>query len=626
MMFAWFERLIDPFQPYDDTKPPAAGLRDFFAEMLVPARWVVGWSLILSLIVAVADALMIYFAGDIVTRLANSTPETFWDAEGDTVFWMLVVVILVRPVAAIIDRLLIGQGFFPNMGALIRWRGHRHVLRQSTGFFADDFAGRIANKQMQMAPAFVEVVFQMLDAVWYSLVFFVVSALLFVEIDARLLIPLALWFALYVAAAFYFVPRIAAVGKAVAEARSRLSGRVVDSYTNIQTVKLFAHAQREETYAREAIEDMRDHVARMTRLHTWLSIVLVILNTILFVGVIGYSVMLWSWGAVAVGAVAAGAALALRLQTMTEWIMWTLSGLFENIGVVQEGLETISQPLRLQDAPGAPALALTQGRVAFDDVAHRYGRGAQFQGKGVGVEGVDLEIAAGEKVALVGPSGAGKSTLVNLLLRFFDPETGRVLIDGHDISTVDQESLRAEIGMVTQDTSLLHRSIHDNIAYGWREQRAMSPEAMREAVIAAARKVSAHEFIEGLSDREGRRGYDAMVGERGVKLSGGQRQRVALARVVLKDAPILVLDEATSALDSEVEAAILEAMETLTRGKTVIAIAHRLSTIAQMDRIVVMDRGRIVEQGTHTALLAAGGLYSRLWSRQSGGFLAKAAS
>lgn len=623
-MFAWFERLIDPYQAYDDSRPPPDKLGAFFVENLRPARGLLAASLALSFIVAVSDALLVYFAGDLVDRLTSSTPETFWRDHGDAVLMMVGVLCVLRPVAAGVDRLLMGQGFFPNMGALVRWRTHRHMLRQSVGFFSDDFAGRIANKQIQIAPSFGDVVFQLLDAIWYSLIFVIGVMFVFGDLDGRLLIPLGIWFVLYLSAAFYFVPRIGAAGKEVAEARSRLAGRIVDSYTNIQTVKLFAHAQREERYAREAIDDMRWHLQQMTRLHTLLTFALLAVNTVLIVGVIGYAVVLWADMAITVGAIAAAAALVFRLQGMTEWIMWTLSMLFENIGVVQEGVETVSQPLRLTDKPSAPSLTVERAAVRFDAVSHQYGRGAQFSGAGVGVDSVTLDIAPGEKVGLVGRSGAGKSTLVNLLLRFFDPENGRVLIDGTDIAAVRQESLRAAVGMVTQDTSLLHRSIQDNIAYGWPLAETASPEAVRAAVVDAAKRVSAHEFIERLRDSDGREGYDAFVGERGVKLSGGQRQRIALARVVLKDAPILILDEATSALDSEVEAAILQALDDLMRGKTVIAIAHRLSTIAKMDRIVVLDRGRIVEQGRHEDLMAAAGLYAGLWARQSGGFIAAA--
>ncbi len=405
-------------------------------------------------------------------------------------------------------------------------------------------------------------------------------------------------------------PRITRLGKEVAGARSTLAGRIVDSYSNIQTVKLFAHAEREEGYAREALEDFRWTFARQLRLFTLLTMAMAVLSTVLIGGVLGYAIWLWSLGAITIGPIAAASALVLRLNGMVEWIMWTLSTLFQNIGTVQEGMETVSQPLRLKDRPGAPRLKLTGGEVRFENVTHLYGRRG-----GGGVCEINLTVSAGERVGLVGRSGAGKSTLVNLVLRFFDPDQGRVLIDGQDLAACQQESVRAQISMVTQDTALLHRSIRDNILYG-------RPDATDDEVWEAARKVRADEFIPALADQLGRSGLDAHVGERGVRLSGGQRQRVALARAVLKDAPILILDEATSALDSEVEAAIQDSLEELMAGKTVIAIAHRLSTIQRMDRIVVMDNGGIVEQGSHAELLASEGLYARLWARQSGGFIA----
>ena len=613
-VFSFFERLIDPYQPYDDSRPPPSTLLKFYGYFLRPMRKLLLVSLALGFVIAVTEALLIAFAGDLVDRLTASTPETFWADNGDAVIFMIVVSLILRPLAIVIDSLVMGQGFFPNIGALIRWRTHRHMLRQSVGFFSDDFAGRIANKQIQLAPALNDSVFQMVDTIWFATVFLIGTMVILASNDLRLLLPLGLWFAVFVATAWWFVPRITKVGQEVAEARSRLAGRIVDSYTNIQTVKLFAHAEREEEYARDAMEDFRWTFARQTRLYTTLTVMMTVLSVLLIGGVLGYSVWLWSIGAVSVGVVAAAGALVLRLNGMVDWIMWTLSMLFQNIGTVMEGMETVSQPLRLADKPGAPELTAAQFGVRFDGVSHHYGREKAARSGAGGVEEVRLEIQPGERVGLVGRSGAGKSTLVNALLRFFDVEKGRILIDGTDIASVRQESLRASIGMVTQDTSLLHRSVLDNILYG-------DPTATREQAIEAAKKVSAHDFILDLEDRDGRTGYDAHVGERGVKLSGGQRQRVALARVVLKNAPILVLDEATSALDSEVEAAILEAMQTLMADRTVIAIAHRLSTIAAMDRIVVMDQGRIVEQGPHDALLAAGGIYAGLWTRQSGGFL-----
>ncbi|GMG84261.1 ABC transporter ATP-binding protein [Paralimibaculum aggregatum] len=614
-MFRFFETLIDPYQPYDETAEIPNRLIPFCRRFLYPARWVLLASMVLGLIFAISEALLLRFAGQLVDILTEAQPDRLWQDHGDTLLVMIAVVILVRPLSVIVESFVSGQGYYAPMGALVRWRTHRKMLRQSLSFFSDDFAGRVANKQLQLAPSLNDATHQLAQEMWYAGVYLLGAAVILAETDLRLVAPLALWFAGTVAVAVWFVPRITRAGKAVAEARSDLAGRIVDSYTNIQTVKLFAHAEREEEYAREAMEAFRWVFHAQTRLYTWLNIWLSALSILLIGGVVGYGVWLWSLGAISVGPIAAASALVMRLSGMVEWIMWSLSMLFQNIGTVQEGMEMVSKPLGLKDRPGAPALKLERGEIRFDHVTHQYGRDRRETGGAGGVADVSLTIRGGERVGLVGRSGAGKSTLVNLALRFFDPDDGRVLIDGQDLADCQQDSVRRQISMVTQDTALLHRSIRDNIAYG-------RPEATEAELWEAAAKVHADEFIPGLVDREGRRGLDAHVGERGVRLSGGQRQRIALARAVLKNAPILILDEATSALDSEVEAAIQEAMADLMAGKTVVAIAHRLSTIQSMDRIVVLDRGRIIEEGSHEALLETGGLYARLWKRQSGGFLA----
>ena len=607
-MLRYFETLIDPYQKYDERAELPNRLLPFYLAMLWPARKLIAISLVLGLIFALAEAAMLRYAGQLVDVLSATEPSRLWEEHSTLLITMMVVAMLLRPTVWILDNLVMTQGFYAPMGALIRWRTHRKVLRQSLSFFTDDFAGRIANKQIQLAPAMNDSVHQMIEAIWYASIYLVGVALVLGETDPRLLVPFGLWFAGFVAVAIWFVPRVTARGKAVADARSTLAGRIVDSYTNIQTVKLFAHGREEEEYARQAMEDFRWVFHAQARLYTYLTIAMCGLQIILFVGVIGYAVYLWTESAITVGAVSAAVALVLRLLGMMDWIMWTLSMLFENIGTVQEGMETVSQPLRLKDRSDAKPLTLTEGAVRFDGVTHKYG------GRAGGVEDLVLEIKGGERVGLVGRSGAGKSTFVNLVLRFFDPDQGQVLIDGQDLAGCTQESVRQHISMVTQETALLHRSIRDNIRYG-------RPEATDEQIWQAARLVSADQFIPDLVDQHDRWGLDAHVGERGVRLSGGQRQRIALARAVLKDAPILILDEATSALDSEVEAAIQTELQTLMDGKTVIAIAHRLSTIQRMDRIVVLEDGRIAEQGTHDALIGQNGLYARFWARQSGGMI-----
>jgi ATP-binding cassette, subfamily B, multidrug efflux pump len=500
------------------------------------------------------------------------------------------------------------QTIFGNYPMLVRWLAHRWMLGQSMSFYQDEFAGRVAQKVMQTALAIRETVTKLTEVFVYVVVYFVGAMVLVGQAEPWLMAPLVLWLAGYIVLLVHFVPKLRQVSMEQADARAEMTGRVVDSYTNIQTVKLFAHSRREQAYAKDAMNGFMVTVHRQMRLATSLTVLLHTLNAMLLAGIAGLAVYAWHQALISLGVIAVAIAVVMRIRAMSNWVLWEVGSLFENIGTVQDGINTLARSPEVVDRPDAAELVVPKGEIRFERVTFHYGKEA-----GV-IEGLDLVIRPGEKVGLVGRSGAGKSTLVNLLLRFYDPEAGRILIDGQDIALVTQESLRSQIGMVTQDTSLLHRSIRDNIRYG-------SPDASQVLVEAAARRAHAHDFILELEDQKGRRGYDAFVGERGVKLSGGQRQRIAIARVLLKNAPILVLDEATSALDSEVEAAIQEQLETLMEGKTVIAIAHRLSTIAMLDRLVVMDQGRIVEVGSHQELVAADGLYASLWRRQSGGLL-----
>ncbi|MCK0168766.1 ABC transporter ATP-binding protein/permease [Jannaschia sp. S6380] len=607
-MFRYFEELVDPYAPQaeDDTPPPRLWpfLRDYsrpFAGVFVAAG-------AMSVVVAAVEIWLIFYMGRLVDLLSNTTPSAFLAEHGWEMAAVALFILLVRPALQAADVLLLNNTILPNYGTAMRWRAHKHVLRQSVGWFENDFAGRIANRIMQAPPAAGEAVFQVFDAITFALAYLVGAAVLLFGADPRLVIPLAIWFVLYGVLVRWTVARVGPASKASSDARSMTTGRVVDAYTNIHSVKLFAHEGKELDYARDAIETTRRTFAREMRIFTIMDVALVMLNGLLIVGVVGWGVALWVSGSATVGVVAAATALVLRLNAMTGWIMWALTSFFRSLGVVEEGMETIAQPIHLTDAPGAAPLRLERGAIAFEGVTHLYG------GAKGGVTDLTLHIAPGEKVGVIGRSGAGKSTLVKLLLRFYDPEQGRIVLDGQDIRQVTQTSLRHAVGMVQQDSSLLHRSVADNIRYG----RA---DATDDEVRAAARKAQAEEFIADLQDQEGRTGYAAQVGERGVKLSGGQRQRIALARVILKDAPILVLDEATSALDSEVEAAIQDTLYGMMEGKTVIAIAHRLSTIAAMDRILVIDDGRITEEGTHEDLLAQGGLYASFWARQSGGFI-----
>ncbi|MEL6957422.1 MAG: ABC transporter ATP-binding protein [Pseudomonadota bacterium] len=607
-MFRYFENLIDPYAPYAEENVPPTRLWPFLWGYLKPFKRVFWIAAIMSIIVAAIEIWLIAYMGRLVDLIAPGGEETVWRDHGLEFALVGLFLLTLRPVLQVVDVALLNQTILPNVGTLVRWRAHRHVLRQSAGWFENDFAGRIANRIMQTPPAAGEVAFQIFDAVTFALAYIVGAAILLLGADPRLLLPLLIWIVLYVALVRWTVVRVGPASKASSDARSEVTGRVVDSYTNIHSVKMFAHHDREVMYAKDAIENARQTFIREMRLFTIMDVSLVLLNGFLIVSVVGWGLYLWANGLASAGIVAAAAALTLRLNAMTGWIMWAVTSLFRELGVVSEGMETIAQPITLLDAKDAPDLKVTAGGIEIEDLHHHYGRA---QG---GLEALNLSIPPGQKVGLVGRSGAGKSTLVKLLLRFYDAEGGSISVDGQNISAVTQDSLRMAIGMVQQDSSLLHRSVRENILYG-------RPDATEAEMIAAAKQAEAHDFIVDLEDAEGRKGYDAQVGERGVKLSGGQRQRISLARVILKNAPILLLDEATSALDSEVEAAIQETLYGLMEGKTVIAIAHRLSTIARMDRIIVLDDGRIIEDGTHDELLALNGLYAGFWARQSGGFL-----
>ncbi len=606
-MFRYFENLIDPFVAYEQVNTPPTRLWPFMLGYSQPFKRVFVLAALMSVMVAAVEVGLIFYMGRVVDLLGSS-PAEFWQAHGTELIVVAALILFIRPILQLVDVLLLNNTILPNFGTLIRWRAHKHVLRQSVGWFENDFAGRIANRVVQTPPAAGEVVFQVFDAISFSIAYMIGAAILLMAADPRLLLPLLIWLVFYGALVRWTVKRVGPASQAASDARSTVTGRVVDSYTNIHSIKIFAHDTQEQDYAREAIAETRRTFQIEMRIFTIMDAALVALNGVLIVGVVGWAILLWAQGSATVGVVAAATALTLRLNAMTGWIMWALTSFFRELGIVAEGLQTIAQPIDLLDESDAQPLRLGNGQIEIRDLSHHYGREAG------GLDHVNLTIKPGEKIGLIGRSGAGKSTLVKLLLRFYDVEQGAILIDGQDISKVTQDSLRSHIGMVQQDSALLHRSVRANILYG-------RPDATEDQMIAAAKQAEAHEFILDLQDPEGRTGYDAHVGERGVKLSGGQRQRVTLARVILKDAPILLLDEATSALDSEVEASIQETLYGMMQGKTVIAIAHRLSTIAQMDRILVMDGGRIVEQGGHSELLAQGGLYAQFWARQSGGFL-----
>ncbi|MCK9684331.1 ABC transporter ATP-binding protein [Scleromatobacter humisilvae] len=605
-MFGYFERLVDPW-PDGEPPPPPNGVFPFiWACSAGVRRFVLGMTLLTATIGAF-EALLFAVMGHVVDWLSHVQPAQLWSQERGKLL-LLAALLTLSPLLVAVQASLKYQTLFGNFPMRLRWNFHRMMLAQSMSFYQDEFAGRVAAKVMQTALGVRDVVTTITDILVFVVIYFVTMIAVVGGFDLWLLGPFLAWLALYGCALRYFVPRLGKVGQLQADARSLMTGRITDAYTNISTVKLFSHARREASYAKQAMQEFIVTAYQQGRYITGIEIVNHVLSMGLIMSTAGVTLWLWTQGRVGVGAVAASTALALRLNGISHWIMWELASLFENIGTVTDGMNTLSRPHAIVDAPDATELAVPRGEVKFEDVGFAYG------GKRQVIDRFSLTIKPGEKIGLVGRSGAGKSTLVNLLLRFYDVESGRLLIDGQDVSRVTQNSLRAHVGMVTQDTSLLHRSVRDNILYG-------RPDATEAEMIAASGRAEAGEFIATLADAKGRKGYDAHVGERGVKLSGGQRQRIAIARVMLKDAPILLLDEATSALDSEVEAAIQASLYSLMEGKTVIAIAHRLSTIAAMDRLVVLDKGRIVEEGDHRSLLAKGGLYARLWAHQSGGFL-----
>ncbi|EKO3393546.1 ABC transporter ATP-binding protein [Vibrio fluvialis] len=606
-MYKKFESFTQAF-PQDEPQRPPNTLWAFCRHYTKGYEKPLMVMALLSTTIAIIEVSLFGFMGQLVDWLSTSNPETFLEENRHTLISLSLLLLVGMPILVSIYSLLIHQTMLGNYPMSIRWLAHRYLLKQSLSFYQDEFAGRIATKVMQTALSVRETVMKTLDVFVYVAVYFTAMVVMLAQADWRLMIPMLLWLAAYIMIQVRFVPKLKKVSAEQADARSLMTGRIVDSYTNIATVKLFSHSRRETEYAEEGMEGFLDTVYRQMRLVTGFNIWVEISNYILVFTIAAMSIYLWMTSAITVGAIAIAISLALRINGMSKWIMWEVGGLFENMGTVVDGMHMLSKPIAIQDKPNAKALQVSQGGIEFDDVSFHYG-----ENKGV-IDHLNLTIKPGEKVGVVGRSGAGKSTLVNLLLRFHDVESGSIRIDGQDISAVTQDSLRSEIGMVTQDTSLLHRSIRDNILYS-------NPTASEDDLLRATQQAHAHEFIENLTDPFGNVGYDAQVGERGVKLSGGQRQRIAISRVLLKDAPLLVLDEATSALDSEVEAAIQESLNELMQGKTVIAIAHRLSTIAAMDRLIVLDKGQIVEQGTHQQLIDHNGIYAHLWAHQTGGFI-----
>ena len=609
-MFSLFERLVHPY-PDAVPAPPPRGFLPFVWACSRGLRGYIGAMTLFTAATGVFEALLFAMLGRIVDWLGAVEPTRLWTDQRHNLL-LLVAVLLGSTLLIALQSIYKHQTLAGNFPMLLRWNFHRLMLSQSMHFYQDEFAGRIATKVMQTALAVRDVWMILGDILVFVVIYFVTMVVVVGGFNAWLLLPFLGWVLLYVVVMYFFVPRLSRTARDQADARSLMTGRITDAYTNIATVKLFSHAGREASHARSAMQEFMTTVHAQMRLVTGFEVMNHLLGITLILCTAGVALALWIQGQLGVGAVAAATAMALRLNGISHWVMWEMASLFEHVGTVQDGMNTLSRPHAVQDRADAVPLVVSRGEVRFEQVGFGYGGTSKI------IDGLSLHIRPGEKIGLVGRSGAGKSTIVNLLLRFYDLESGRILIDGQDISHTTQDSLRAQVGMVTQDTSLLHRSVRDNILYG-------RPQASDAEMEAAARRAEAFDFIQGLVDKAGRRAFDAHVGERGVKLSGGQRQRIAIARVMLKDAPILLLDEATSALDSEVEVAIQASLDRLMQGKTVVAIAHRLSTIAAMDRLIVLDQGRIVEQGDHRSLLAQGGLYARLWAHQSGGFLGEEA-
>jgi len=604
----FLENLVDPYIDYSDNDVPPNKIGAFLLSFFQPFRQLIIINALFSFATAAAEVFLIYYLGHLVDLISNNEPSTFWAEHGVELAIVVLFILILRPLLQTLDTALIKNAIQPNVAALGRWRSHQHVLKQPVGWFESDFAGRIANRVVQMPAALGDLIFQVMNAMTFTVAYMFGAGILLANAHPMLLLPLCIWLVLYIVLLRWSLKRVRPAARASSAARSRTLGFIVDSYSNINSVKLFSHTQRETDTATDIFESHRQTYMTENRIVTAMDAGLVLLNGVLIVSVVGCALYMWTNGITSVGVVASAGALALRINAMTGWILGALSSFFRSLGVVSEGMETVAQPIHMKDATAAEDLALSKGGIKVDNLSHHYGH------ESGGLHHVSFTIKPGEKVGLVGRSGAGKSTLVKALLRLFDVEKGHILIDGCDIANVTQESLRSHIGMVQQESMLLHRSIRDNILYG-------RPDASEDEMIAAAKKAEAHEFIVNLEDSFGHKGYDSQVGERGVKLSGGQRQRIALARVILKDAPILILDEATSALDSEVEAQIQSTLNKMMVGKTVIAIAHRLSTISEMDRILVLDKGEIVEVGSHEELLTLNGQYARFWKRQSGGFI-----